>query len=277
MNRRRADAEKMVPLTADDLERFHRCAPAALERRGGGFVFEEIGTAFRLFLMGLTPIVGMIYFGWSASQLLLFLLVGAWVSIICDITKLAQLRSAIEAFAQSRYDSWHVWVVAEALRKGRKEAPKGQLRLKYQPGVGAVVDVLLGTVSTVVICMSLASADSGFGIGLLEDRGVIYGLAGLVGYQVLFTVWEIVDHKIGSGKNRGVKIAVGLRGAGLFLLMFLVLMAGGGVGENGPVARAVMLLVNGVVVLFGIMNVVGLWMMRGETAWLRDYLRRPCY
>ncbi|NQT37527.1 MAG: hypothetical protein HQ581_08565 [Planctomycetes bacterium] len=276
MNRKRThgNPEVMVPLTDDDLQRFHRCAPAALDRRGGRFVADELGTALRLFVMGLTPIVGMMQFGWSASQLLCFLLVGAWVSILCDIAKFALLRKAAETFAQSRYDNWHVWVVADALRKGREELPKTQLRAKYRPGAGVLVDVLLGSVSTVVICMSLGKADSGLGMGLLEDRGVLYSLAGLVGYQVLFTAWEIVDHKIGSGKDRGVKIAVGLRGVGLLFLMLLVLVVGNAVGENGPVARAVMLAVNGLVVLFGLFSVAGLWMMRGETAWLRDYLSR---
>jgi len=264
----------MVPITADDIERFHRCAPAALERRGGGFVFEELGTAFRLFLMGMTPIVGMLYFGWSANQLLLFLLVGAWVSIVCDIAKLALLRNAVKAFAQPRIDDSHVWVVAEALRKGKNEAPRDHLRQKYQPELGALVDVLFGTVSSAVIWVSAAGADPDFGIGLLEARGVVYGLACLVAYQVLFTVWEIVDHKTGSGADRGVKVAVGLRGVGLFLLMFLVIFVEGAAGENGQLARAVMLTANGTIVFVGLLSVAGIWMMRGETAWLRDYLRR---
>jgi hypothetical protein len=59
----------------------------------------------------------------------------------------------------------------------------------------------------------------------------------------------------------------------LFLLMFLVVMIRESAGENGGVARGAMLTVNGLIVALAVFNVVGQFWLRGETRWLRDYLR----
>ncbi len=274
MTRRRGDAGEMVPLTKGDLQRFRRCAPAALARRGGGFVWDELGGAAQWLALGLIPIVGMLYYDWSASQLLLFLLVGTWVSILCDVAKLTQLQTQVRQWAQTRLDDWHVWVVVEALRAGHKKAPKAHLRTKYQPVVGAVLDLVLGVVFTLFICAMMAGSDPEFGLGLLQDRGVAYSLAGLVGYQVLFAVWEIVDHKTGAAGKRQVKVAVGLRGVGLFLLFFLVVLIADSAEKQGLLARAVMLSVNGLIAACGLLRLATLWSLRRETVWLRNYLKK---
>jgi hypothetical protein len=76
-----------TPITAADRERFHRNAPAALVRRGPAFVGETFAEAFETLLIGGVPIVGMLRFGWSADQLLLFLLIGTWTAILLDFAK----------------------------------------------------------------------------------------------------------------------------------------------------------------------------------------------
>src|SRR5688572_8606746 len=103
MSRRNAAAD-MVALTADDMGRFYRCAPAALARRSGGFVGEELGRAVELVITGAVPIVGMLYFDWSAPHLLIFLLAGMLVGIGCDIAKLWTLEPAVRRFAQAKFD-----------------------------------------------------------------------------------------------------------------------------------------------------------------------------
>jgi hypothetical protein len=265
----------MAPITADDMQRFHRNAPAALARRSGNFVGEQLGAAFETLITGLVPIVGMLAFGWSASQLLVFLLVSAWTAILLDIVKLTLLYEGVKRFGATHYDDWHVWTVAQALRAGKTEAVRSHLKAKYQPEMGVVVDLLLGSVGTVAI-FAVASGESWSGLrGLFADRSVLYGLAILVGYQIVFAAWDVVRRLVAEDRGE-VKVAVGMRGLGLFLLMFLVVMIRESAGENGAVARGAMLVVNGGLVALAAFNTVGQFWLRGETRWLRNYLHeRP--
>lgn len=56
--RTRSKDNELVPITAADLARFRKNAPAALARRGSGFIAESVGSALALLLTGLIPIVG---------------------------------------------------------------------------------------------------------------------------------------------------------------------------------------------------------------------------
>jgi hypothetical protein len=260
-----------TPITAADMERFHRNAPAALSRRGPAFVGETFAEAFETLLIGGVPIVGMLQFGWSANQLLLFLLIGTWTAILLDFTKYFSLAGAAERFAAAKFDDWHVWVVAGALRKGEREAPAEHLRVKHQPAMGVFVDLVCGGIGTLFILLALA-AGPGFGLReMLAERSVQWSLAGLIGYQLLLTAWEIVRCRRLPGTCE-TKVALGMRGLGLFLLMFLVVMLRESAGETGEISRGVMLTVNGLIVALALFNVVGLLWLRGETRWLRDYL-----
>jgi hypothetical protein len=271
MIRSESGQPELTPITAADMERFHRNAPAALARRGPTFVGETFAEAFETLLIGGAPIVGMIWFGWSADQLLLFLLIGTWTAILLDFVKYFSLAGAVERFAAAKFDDWHVWVVAGALRKGEREAAAEHLRVKHQPALGALVDLACGGIGTLFILLAIAS---GTGPGLREmlaERSVQWSLAGLVGYQLLLAAWEIVRCRRSPGTCE-TKSAIGIRGLGLFLLMFLVVMLRESAGESGEISRSVMLTVNGLIVALAVFNVVGLLWLRGETRWLRDYL-----
>jgi hypothetical protein len=253
------------------MERFHRNAPAALARRGPAFVSETFAEAFETLLIGGVPIVGMIWFGWSADQLLLFLLIGTWTAILLDFVKYFLLAGAVKRFAAAGLDDWHVWVVVGALRKGEHEVPAAYMQLKHEPAIEVLVDLACGGIGTLFIVLAIASG-TGPGLrGMLAERSVQWSLAGLVGYQLLLTAWEIVRCRRSPGTCE-TKSAMGIRGLGLFLLMFLVVMLRKSAGESGEISRSVMLTVNGLIVALAVFNVVGLLWLRGETRWLRDYL-----
>lgn len=101
---KRSESYELVPITAADMARFHKNAPAALARRGSGFVAEELGRALSLFLTGLIPILGLVYFGWSASEMLVFLLIGSWFGILCDIARFFALPAQVKRFGDVFYD-----------------------------------------------------------------------------------------------------------------------------------------------------------------------------
>jgi hypothetical protein len=263
-----------VLITAADMDRFHRNAPAAILRREGTYAFDEFGNGLRSVFLGGVPLVGLLWFDWSSSQLMFFLLVGTWVAILCDFAKLWFLEKPIREWASVSYDDWQVWTVAAALRAGRNSVPKSHLRAKYEPWAGVLVDIVFGGLSSVLIPVALAEAGEGINRTILEQRGVMYSLIGLLAYQVLFTVWEIVAHRRSLGGNRQVKVKLGMRGLGLFLLMFLLVMVADNWGEQSSATRIAMLVINAGIVFMGVVTMVGPLMIRRETHWLREYMAK---
>ena len=102
--RTRSKDNELVPITAADLARFRKNAPAALARRGSGFIAESVGSALALLLTGLIPIVGLMRFGWSASEMLVFLIVGLWIGIACDIVKFFVLPAQVKRSGDAYYE-----------------------------------------------------------------------------------------------------------------------------------------------------------------------------
>jgi hypothetical protein len=272
MHKRHNNEEVLI--TAADMERFHRNAPTAIKHREGTYAFDEFGNGLRSVFLGGVPLIGLLWFDWSSSQLMFFLLVGIWIAILCDFAKLWFLEKPIRDWASVSYDDWQVWTVAAALRAGRNTAMKSHLSAKYEPWAGVLVDVVFGGLSSVLIPVALAEAGEGIDGTILQDQGVMYSLIGLIAYQVLFTVWEIVVHKRGVGSNRQVKVKLGMRGLGLFLLMFLLVMVADNWGEQSSATRIAMLVVNAGIVFLGVVTMVGPLMIRRETQWLREYLRK---
>ncbi len=263
-----------VSINAADMERFHRNAWAAIKRREGTYAFDEFGNGLRSVFLGGVPMVGLLWFDWSSSQLMFFMLVGIWVAILCDFAKLWFLEKPIREWANVSYDDWHVWTIVTALRAGRNTAPKSHLNAKYEPWMGVMVDLVFGGLSSVLIPVALAEAGEGIDATIFEQRGVMLSLAGLIAYQAIFTIWEIVDHKRGTGTDRQVKVALGMRGLGLFLLMFLLVIVADNWGKQSSATRIAMLVVNGGIVFLGVMTMIGPFMIRKETAWLKDYLHQ---
>jgi hypothetical protein len=136
------------------------------------------------------------------------------------------------------------------------------------------VDIVFGGVGTALILVALAEAGEKINGQLLNDHGMRLSLAGLIVYQVLFTIWEIMAHKSGRAAGKQVKVSVGMRGLGLFLLMFLMVMLADGWAKGTPGTRIAMLLVNGGIVLLGLGTMFGPLFIRQETAWLKDYLNK---
>ena len=269
MGRQSGQLER-TPITAADMERFHRNAPTALARRGPTFVGETFAEAFETLLIGGTPIVGMIWFGWSADQLLLFLLIGTWTAILLDFVKCLLVGKAVERFAAAKFDDWHVWVVAGALRKGEREAPVDHLRAAHAPAAGVFVDVICGGVGTALLVLAIATGPGPGFAKLLAERSVQWSLAALLGYQLLLATWEIARCRWSTTPCES-RVYLGMRGLGLFLLMFVIVWIREST-ETKEASRLAMLIVNGLIVAMAIFNVVGLLWLRGETRWLRNYL-----
>jgi hypothetical protein len=277
MSRRRANAEDAdVAISAADMARFYRNAPGALARRSGLQRAESIVGSLELVIMGATPIVGMLWFDWSATQLLVFLVAAMCVGIFCDMARLTLAGRGVKEFGATHYDDWHVWVVVAALRSGRNTAPRSHLEAKHQTGDGMMIDLVVGAFSTALIGAAIGMPKEGGFRELLADCGFWLSVATLVAYQAATTAWEIVRHRRAGAAAGPVQATPGARGVGLFLLMFVTMTLGDPDSTDGLMARRVMLAVNGTIVVVGVLNAAAWGWLRRETEWLREYLReRP--
>jgi hypothetical protein len=218
------------------------------------------------------PIVGMVWYDWSATQLLVFLVAALWVGIVCDIARVVLAGRGVKQFGAAHYDDWHVWVVVQAMRTGNNMAPKAHLSAKHQTGDGIFVDLAAGSFSTALIAAAIGLTRGSVDAELWE-RGFWLSIATMAAYQVATTAWEIARHRR-AGANAGpVQAAPGARGVGLFMLMFVTMTLGDPDSTDGLMARRVMLAVNGVIVLVALLNAASWIYLQRETQWLRRYLR----
>jgi hypothetical protein len=158
----------MVPITSEDMERFHEHAMAALARRGRGYMMDEVFGGLQTALLGVLPIVGMLFGNWSGIEMFAFLMVSLWCGIGCDVTKFLWLEERARAFADARFNDWHVWSVVDALRAGRETMPKQTFRARWQPWNGVFCDIVIGLVSTLLIRLMTALPDGRMEPGLLR-------------------------------------------------------------------------------------------------------------
>jgi hypothetical protein len=273
MSRTRKPDVDYVLLTSGDMTRFYRNAPNALARRSGGAIGQSLLGSLELAVMGAVPIVGLLWYGWSATQQLVFLVVSLWVGILCDFARLALVRQAVKAYADEHYDDWHVWVVVEALRSGRNTAPRSHIQAKHQAGDGVLVDLAAGGFSTALIAAALFVSSEDRVFVTTFDRPFVISLAAMAAYQAINAAWEIVRVRRAGMKAGGVSAAPGARGVALFLLMFVTMTLGDPDGAGGVAAQRVMLAVNGVIAAVGVLNAAAWLWLGSETRWLARYVR----
>jgi hypothetical protein len=273
----------MLPITSEDMERFHENAMAALARRGRGYMVEEVLSGLQTAFLGALPIIGMLFWKWSGIEMFVFLMVSLWCGIGCDVTKFFWLQKRARAFADARFNDWHVWRVADALRAGRDTMPTRNFRAQWQPWNGVFCDIVIGLFSTVLI-LALLVGEAQVDFRAVANRGVALALTLMVALRVFHTVWEIRYHReadaargyvVVLAADRPVKAAVGLRGAALLMLMFLVaFLVEEMKGDADRIWIIVMSVVNGLAVLYGLLNAIGWVFLRSETRWLREYMER---
>jgi hypothetical protein len=267
-------ANEKVPITAAEMQRFHRNAHAALKRRQGSYAFDEFGNGLRSVFLGVIPFLGILWWGWSPLQLVFFIVVGTWIAILCDLVKLILLHKQIHAWAKPTYDDWQVWTIVAALRAGRETALKSHLYGKYEPWKGVLVDFILGSVATLMIGVTLAKVENALEWQALRERDVIVSLVVLIVYQIGFTIWEIASHWLPRNQDQKVKVSVGMRGLGLFLLMFLLVWIADNQEKSPTAVTTTLLVVNGAIALWGMFTIIGPLLIKKEATWLKDYLAK---
>jgi hypothetical protein len=269
-----ARSVRMTQLSPEDIHRFEANAPAAVARRGGNFFRREIALGFEQMGCGIWPLVGLAWLDWSTIEMASFFFVRMWIGIFCDLFKLCTLQEAVMRWAKVKYDDWHVWVVAQALRDNQKELVESHLRAHYQPWLGVLVDFLFGGVGTVATIGMLIQGGSD-DIRVQWDGSFFFiSLVLCVVFPFVMTTWEVARHRVVGDSAGEVTIASGGRGIALFLLTFVAVIAQSNDVKANNLAMWLMVAVNGAVIFAGALNVLGYWLVKGETRWLEQYLQK---
>lgn len=285
-----------VTLDAELMARFHRLAPQVLRRRDRAFLLRELAFVLQFVLIGAVPIVGTALFGWEALTWLAYVVIGAWLGIFTDVLTVTLLGEPLRRHLRHRADSRFVGLVCAALRSGRTTIPRLGDGADHRPGIGLFFDLVFGAVSTLLIYVALKT-ELGVDWGALTSRSFFgLSLAAFVLCQIGFAAWQIAGRRLadderhvgessareahggvtasrrGRGHEIPVKVYPGARGAGLFMLMFVVLISADTIAKPQRALPAALYVVNGFVVLFGLLGSFGMVSILRENRWLARYL-----
>ena len=262
----------VVKLTEAELRQFRISAPRALALRGTGFFVEQITCIGQLIVTGGIALAGVTAFNWSANSLVVFLFAGIWIAIISDVLTYAVLRNAAKVEARRQQEYRRVWLVVDALRKHREEGRA--VIARYPPGVGLFIDVALGSLSTVALVLELLHWHPQALYLPFQNLSFVLSLVSLVAFELTRTVWIVMHHRFGSGRDCPVLIIAGMRGVGLFLLLVATVSIGqfsGATPEEQVSARTIVLVANAWFILLGIAYSLNLIRLLRQTAWLRKH------
>jgi hypothetical protein len=258
---------EMVPLTAEHLARFQREAPAELARRNPAWFAEQAWSAFDPAITGSVSLVGLWLLGWPAPAVLAFSLACIWNGVLCDAAKLVFARAAVERAARE----WNVergfWTIAEAIHEGRNAMRADALR-PYRPATGLGVDVMLGSIATVVLVFAQRGDPREMLAAFSTAGGMGIALGGALAVQWLATLATIVLHRR-AGDGHRMRFGAGMRGVGLFVLMVVSLVM-----MDHANATTIVVAMNVGLLLLAALLAWSLVLLRRETDWLRGEVRR---
>ncbi|MDR3386291.1 MAG: hypothetical protein P4L92_04505 [Rudaea sp.] len=250
-----------------DFARFRALAPGAIAAHNPAFYVDETSLAVGRIVGGGLPLVGMLFWDWSAGQMLALLLIGYWVGIAVDTITLAMLAQTIKAEAAQRGDTQYVWSVVEALQKGSDEY-NTSYSAPYSPVTALALDIVLGLIGSGMLWMSLRDTETPIQF-FHPGRPYMVSVVIIVG-MAMARLTALVVRKRQRFGARKTGFAAGGRGVGLLILGFAVVFAG-----EAATPQVVVAIADGGLVLLGAMGIAGLGIILSETAWLRDYVARP--
>jgi len=257
---------EMVPVTDGHREEFQRGAGAALARRDASWFAEQGWAATEPAITAVASLAGLWLFGWPAATVFAFSLVCIWNGVWCDCAKLAFVGNAVRREADRDNADRRFWVVAEAIRDGKTEMPARSLAA-YKPGTGLFVDFVMGGISSTVLLAVLHAEWRDLLAAFTEPGGTRIALLATLGLQWLVAIATIVHHRR-PGVHAPMRFAAGIRGAGLFVVMMIMLVT----LENGGGARKLVIAMNVGLLAFAVLSAWGMKLLRDETNWLRRHV-----
>ena len=263
------DRIQYTAIDADQMQRFHAGAAAALARRGGGFSVENWLQSLELGLVGAVGLVGLLVLDWPPAAALAALLLGVWASWCGDLIKYVLAHRAVRRMSDEAAADAQVWAVANALMDGERRYRSDRAG-RYHPGLALAIDLLFGGVATAVIVGVTGLFAPVVWGAILSNPEWRWILTGLVWWQLMAAAWAAMRHAWLGERAGSIRYAAGGRGIGLFLLMFPVVFL---LDEHPGASGGAMVLANLGLLLLSALALFGSWLMQRETRWLRDWLR----
>lgn len=261
---------RYVPIDAARMQRFRADAPAALARRGGGFLAEQWIASSELLLVAVIGLVGLHALGWSAEAALACLLAGVWAKTAGDLIKYLLARPAVLRATDGLNRDAAVWLVAGALSRGRRMI-RDDRESRYLPGPALLFEFAFGGIATGVLAHVGGLLRADVWEDLLAQPHWRWTLLGMVWWQLMTAALSALRHAWQGERAGPLPFSAGARGFGLFLVMFPVMFLYGEDGE-GVNPQGVMQVLNYALLLLGLLMLFGSWLMQRETRWLRRWL-----
>jgi hypothetical protein len=264
--------ERHGPITPAHHRLLAEHGSAALARRDRGFFFEQYVGGLELAWVAACGLWGLLVAGWEPVSSLLLLLAGYWVRNVGELIKLLLARVQVDRWSAIFNRDQEVWSVVSAMKLGFGRVSRNDAR--YAPAVGVFFDWLLTAVCSVALLLYLRHAGIDAWASVQSEQAWAGVLAIGLGVQLLMTVGIVIQHSVGSARDRPVAMRAGVLGPGLTIVCIASIVAINGL-EIDPAhsARTILYCFLGGILLLLPLYALGIFLMRLDAAWLRRYLR----
>lgn len=258
-----------VAITPQLRGRFERAAAAALARRNDAYLAGVAMNVLQWLLVGSLGLLGLRYWQWTATEMLLVFVAGIFASIAIDGLRWLFARGRMLSDYQKMQDDRLVWAVLDADAGGRDSIPTDQLERK-SPGGLTASDIVFGALGAWLLWKQRAAFGFDAAGAIAISASARLSLIALFAMPVLSLLVGLLAHRRDDGGHDELEFRAGGRGIGLVLLAGAIAWHGG--GSDG--ARAVMTFVNWATVVAGVLSIGGVAIMVRERNRLRTHLAR---
>jgi hypothetical protein len=270
-------------LLTDVERRWYKCFAAdILSRR---FLWDQLGSAFQLILAGSCGILGILWLGWSSEQKFAFIILGLWVVIFRNFVKITCMFQGMQNLVKNFEETGgvsNIWYIVDRIKHPEIEDPadarqnligiqQSQGKLVSQVRCGTGIDLLMGGVSTGILVVLAMSGDFRFDFATITNGGFLWAVAAFLAYETWLTVIQVYDFRR-HREERLVMMYPGFSGAGLFLLVFIVILTKDRSPENPT--NWTMFVIYAVVTGWGVSKILWAIMTWRKTIWLTRRITR---
>jgi len=263
--------DRGLPITAAHHRLLAEHGAAALARRDRGFFFEQYVGGLELAWVAACGLWGLLVAGWEPVSSLLLLLAGYWVRNLGELIKLLLARTQVERWSETFNRDQEVWSTATGMMLGFGRMARSDTR--YAPAVGVFLDCLLTGVCSAAVLLYLRQSGIDVWASVQSEHAYVGVLGVSLGVQLLMTVGIVIQHSVGSARDRPVAMRAGALGPGLIVVCIASISAINAL-QIAPEqsARTILYCFLGGILLLLPLYALGIFVMRRDVAWLRRYL-----
>lgn len=256
-----------ITITADMRARFRANAPAALARRSPSWLRGQILGMMQWFVIGITGLLGLYAWGWSATGLLLVFLAGLISGLLADMVKWIVFRRRID----QAFDQWNedrlVWAIVTAAIRRKDTIPPDALKTT-SAGMAVTVDLYAGLFAGAIFFLGLRH----LGVDLVAEFHAQGGLTVAI-LAVTVLPWlplaeTVLNVRQGQDGYDTLGFESGGRGGALFFVAIVFML----LAERPSAVHGLMVFVYGGTTLVAVLAGIGFALMARERRWLAAHL-----